>query len=330
MQELDHGRGRVTEGIGGDPAESCSRCALSILIVAYNSAKYIGDCLTSVFEFTSGDFEVLLIDNGTDGTEDLVLSRFPAVRVIPSRGNIGFGPANNLLAQHARGDRLLLLNPDTKLINPAIDRLLAFSYAQPAGAWGGVTTYPDGTPDTGNFLEIPSIKNIVLAAVAPAMSQKRLVDLKDLSAPRQVSVLCGGFMMMSREAWDAVGGFDPTFLLYSEEVDLFTRLRQAGYEAWITPDSQLIHDVGSGARISATRMRFVYTGRMHYARRHWRSPVVEIVGIAHWVEAARRWLIGAMLGKISAVQSERREAYHPIVMSPLSWWRGYDGRERLD
>jgi N-acetylglucosaminyl-diphospho-decaprenol L-rhamnosyltransferase len=313
------------------PGQGRADPILSILIVAYNASGFIADCIGSVIAHTlPGQYEILLIDNGTDRTAEKVAAEFPEVRIIPSRGNIGFGPANNVLAQHARGRFLLLLNPDTKLVDPAIDRLLAFAQTQPAGAWGGLTTLPDGSLDGGNFLAIPTIGGIVKNIVGLGGPVTHRAALEQLSTPKRVEVLSGGFMLISREAWDAVGGFDPSFLLYSEEIDLFTRLRAANFEVWMTPESRIIHDVGGGILYSAARMRHAHTGLMHYARCHWRSPVVQLVGLAYWVTAARRWLTSVLLSPLSAAHRSRRRAFTPILINPGRWWRGYEGRATLD
>ncbi|WP_181443578.1 glycosyltransferase family 2 protein [Porphyrobacter sp. YT40] len=308
-----------------------TRPPLSILIVAYNSRQYIADCIGSVIQHTApGSYEILLVDNGTDGTEALIREAFPAVRVIPSQGNIGFGKGNNLLAGHARGDYLLLLNPDTQLVDSAIDRLLAFAQTQPGDAWGGVTTYPDGELDGGNFLTIPSVGAILREAFGLPGDQPDRAELENLQAPKQVSVLCGGFMMISRRAWDMLDGFDPTFLLYAEEIDLFTRMQQAGLNVWLSPDSRIVHDVGSGAIYSAARTRYKFTGLMHYARRHWPGVGALVVGLAYWLTAFRRWGTSAALGLVSGKHRARRAAYGPIVMQPGQWWNGYRGRTSLD
>lgn len=304
---------------------------VSILIVAYNSAGFISECISSVIEHTRpGSFEILLTDNGKDGTERLVRETFPDVRVIPSQGNIGFGRGNNLLAEHARGRYLLLVNPDTRLVDPAIDRLLDFAKSTPAGAWGGLTMYPDGSLDPGNFLTIPTLGSVVREALGRGKSENRRVELENMQAPQPVPVLCGGFMMISREAWDRLGGFEPSFLLYAEEIDLFTRLGAAGYKVWLTPTSKIVHDVGSGNPYSAARLRFLFTGQMHYARRHWRTPRAQIAGFAYWLKAARRWFASAAAGLLSAEHRARRSAYDPIVLRPQIWWRGYEGRTSLD
>ncbi len=312
-------------------AEATAAPALSIPIVAYNSAGFIADCIGSVIEHTApGSYEILLVDNGTDGTADKVAAEFPTVRIIPGQGNIGFGKGNNLLADHARGRYLLLLNPDTTLVDAAIDSLLAFARSQPAGAWGGLTTLPDGSLDGGNFLTLPSIGAIFRDVIGIARTAKHRAEFERRTRPRRVEVLCSGFMMISREAWDAVGGFDPSFLLYSEEIDLFTRLRKIGQEVWLYPGSRIIHDIGSGNAYTPARMRYSQTGLMHYARRHWRTPMAQIVGVAYWLIAARRWLVSVLLCRVSANHRARMKAHTQIVMNPAIWWRGYEGKTSLD
>lgn len=304
---------------------------LSILIVAYNSRSFIIPCIGSVIAHTRpGSFEILLVDNGTDGTAEVVSAAFPEVRIVPSQGNIGFGRGNNLLASHANGEYLLLLNPDTQLIDPAIDRLLAFAQSEPsAAAWGGLSTYPNGALDGGNFLAIPSIGGVLRETFGLGGTDARRAELETLSMPKQVDVLCGGFMLISRSAWDTLGGFDPSFLLYAEEIDLFTRLRALGLSAWLTPDSRIIHDVGSGNLYSPARTCFKFSGMMHYARRHWRSPKAQFVGAAYWASAARRWLVSLLFSPVSATHKARRYAYSAIVWNPKCWWRGYEGRTSL-
>ncbi|NLR69414.1 glycosyltransferase [Novosphingobium sp. ERN07] len=303
---------------------------VSILIVAYNSRDFISDCIGSVIAHTSCSHEILLIDNGCDGTADLVAREFPSVRIVPSRGNIGFGKGNNALASEARGQYLLLLNPDTRLYDAAIDRLLDFARHQPAGAWGGVTTLPDGTFDTGNFLSIPTVPGLLRNAFVGSNVGVRRAELEALSEPERVDVLCGGLMMLSRQTWDRLGGFDESFLLYSEEIDLFARLARMGEQAWITPHCKIIHNVGSGTPHSATRLMFATTGAMHYARRHWQAPLAQIAGLALWLEAARRWGTSTVLGLASRGHRARRKAYDRVVLRPWLWWNGYRGRTSLD
>lgn len=308
-----------------------ARPALSILIVAYNSRAFIADCIASVIAHTTpGSYEILLVDNGKDGTAEAVAAAFPEVRILAGQGNIGFGRGNNLLAEHARGDYLLLLNPDTKLVDPAIDRLLAFARTRPAAAWGGLTMLPDGSLDGGNFLSLPGPGTILKDIFGWGATSRRRKELERLTRPKRVDVLCGGFMLISRPAWDALGGFDPSFLLYSEEIDLFARLKTLRGEVWLFPGSRIIHDVGSGQIYAPARMRYSQTGLMHYARRHWRAPLVQLAGIAYWLIALRRWVLSVLLGPFSTVHRARRAALTPILTRPEKWWHGYEGKTSLD
>ncbi len=305
--------------------------AISILIVAYNSAAFIADCIGSVIAHTApGSYEILLVDNGTDGTAAKVAAEFPQVRIIPGQGNIGFGRGNNLLAEHARGEFLLLLNPDTRLVDPAIDRLLAFARSQPGAAWGGVSTAPDGMVYGANFLAIPTMARAIMESVGFSPWRKNLAQMQKSRGPWQVEILSGGFMMIKRSTWDALGGFDPSFLLYSEEVDLFTRLKALGGTVWLTRESRIIHDLGGGNAYSSVRMRYFHMGQMHYIRRHWQGPTVLLFGLVYWLTAARRWLVSVLLSPVSASHRARRHAFTPIVWRPGMWWRGYAGRSALE
>lgn len=304
---------------------------VSILIVAYNSRDLIRDCIGSIITHTKCPYEILLIDNGPDGTADLVCAEFPQVQVLPSQGNIGFGRANNALATAARADLLLLLNPDTRLIDPAIDRLVAFARRKSdAGAWGGLTMHPDGTLDGGNFLSIPTVRGLIRSAFIGKDIDTTRALLETLAQSMQVEVLCGGFMMLDRTTWDQVEGFDPSFLLYSEEIDLFARMARLGLTAWITPECRIEHNVGSGSPYSISRIRYSTTGAMHFARRHWRFPLAQIAGLAIWLQAARRYFTSALLSHRSSRHQARRKAYGPVVWRPWQWWNGYRGKDSLD
>lgn len=319
-----------SEAGAAETAFGAEQPAVSILIVAYNSAAFIGDCIASIITHTApGSYEILLVDNGTDGTAAMVAAGFPQVRIIPGQGNIGFGRGNNLLASHARGELLLLLNPDTRLLDPAIDKLLAFARSQPGAAWGGLTTTPQGKLH-GNFLAIPSMKSVFQEVLGLAGPEVQGTRFEHVSRPQRVDVLTGGFMMVSRQWWDTLGGFDPSFLLYSEEIDLFARLRDLGGEVWLCPDSRIVHDIGSGDLYSPVRLVYAFTGRMHYARRHWHRAMVPVIGFAYWLTALRRWLVSLPLSTFSRRHRDRFRAFTPIILCPARWWPGYAGRSSLD
>lgn len=298
---------------------------LSILVVAYNSRDHILACLAAAARSAAAiPHEVLLIDNGQDGTAALALEHFPTIRVVPSRGNVGFARANNILAQSARGELLLLLNPDAIAEEDAIAALLACARRHPgAAAWGGATLTADGLPDMGNDIRPPSVVALL----------KRAIGIRHLPLPpassaadAEVEVLCGGFALIHAEAWRLLGGFDEAFFLYSEEVDLFVRARRAGWSIWRTPMGRVVHFAGNGVTLSQSRLLFQATGQMHYLRKHWPRGLALAGGALVWLIAAQRFAAGRLLGARHPALRQLGEAYRIVATRPWEWFSGYDGR----
>lgn len=296
---------------------------VSILIVAYNSAALIGDCLTAIEPACRKyGYEILLIDNGDGSTEALVRERYPRVRIVPSRGNIGFAEGNNVLAEFARGPRLLLLNPDMALFPNAIDRLIDGAMAYPqAAAWGGLSVDAQGKPDTGNAIAVPSLIEMFGTALGRAPVARR--PILGIETDAVVEVLSGGFVMFSREAWDQARGFDRRYFLYCEEVDLFYRLSGMGYKFWRIAGARGFHDAGHGEIFSPNRILFQYAGRMEFARRYWSSARVMLAGALLWLAAFERWAAGRLLGAVRPRWRNMAGGYRLAVLRPWLWLFGY-------
>lgn len=302
---------------------------VSVLVVAFNSAALIGDCIGSVAPACRNhSYEVLLIDNGDGSTEALVESEFPQVRIVPSRGNVGFATGNNLLAQHARGRFVLLLNPDMRLCEGAIDALFRGVAAHPeAGAWGGVTVDAQGHPDTGNAIPIPSLREFVSAALGRSLEGRKLVST--FTADAEAKVLSGGLVMLSREAWDAAQGFDERYFLYCEEVDLFYRLAAKGYNFWQIADARGYHNAFHGQSASPIRALYGIAGKVEFTRAHW-PPAKRMVGaILLWVAASERYLAGLLFGRWRPHLRRRGDASRVLALHPSLWAWGYHDRKGL-
>ncbi len=303
---------------------------VSVLVVAYHSAPFIAHCLRGIAEGArETPYEVLLIDNGGGDTETVVRAEFPGVRIVPSAGNVGFGAGNNRCAAHARAPLLLLVNPDAIPQPGAIDKLVAFAKAHPeAAAWGGRSYFPDGTLDHANFLALPTVRDFVVSIV-DSSPMRRGGLAADAKGPGPVDVLNGGFMMVSAAAWAEIGGFDESFFLYSEEIDLFQRLKARGYPVLVDPAVGVVHDTGGGHSLSPTRVLFLTTGRMHYARKHFGRIGALITGCALWVNAAKYTILGSILARLSRRSPSRwaelRAAWELVYRKPQRWWRGWEG-----
>ncbi|MEO0477155.1 MAG: glycosyltransferase family 2 protein [Planctomycetota bacterium] len=300
--------------------------AISILIVGYNTKDLVLDCLRGLYQHTAGpSFEVLFIDCSNDGSEQAIRDSYPDVRVIDNDKNLGFGRGNNFLAAHARGDYVLLLNPDTLIKDNAIGALYDFARSTPeAGAWGGVTRLSDGSIDPGCQQAAPGLGSGLMMLLGMGSKTKPDVEA-DHGSGVDVASLSGAFMMLRRELWEELGGFDESFFMYCEETDLCYRVRQAGRKVLITPRSSIVHLVGSGSAQSPKRMLALTRGGMHLVRKHNGPARVFIDGTLRWLYSASRYalgLIGApLIGKDRAAELRQRHA--PIVCHPGQWFRGW-------
>ena len=299
------------------------------MIVAYNSAALIAKCINSIAPACLRySYEVLLIDNGDGSTEALVTSDFPEVRIVPSKGNVGFAGGNNLTALEARADLLLLLNPDMVLFPDAIDRLIDGSRAHSgAAAWGGLTVDADGHPDTGNAIAIPSFLELASTALGRSLVASRpIVGIDD---DARVDVLSGGFVMFSRSAWEEAQGLDERFFLYCEEVDLFCRLKRTGHTFWRIAGATGYHAAGHGEGFSPMRLLYQSAGKMEFVRQHWSRPGAALAGVLIWLAAFERLIMGRILGWWRPRLRQMSEGYHHVALRPGLWLSGYHPQHGL-
>lgn len=307
--------------------ETAGRSApvISIMIVAYEARDVVGDCLCSIAESgTKAAYEVLLIDNGTDGTAEYLAKQFPEVRIVPSRGNIGFGAGNNAIAEHASGNYLLLLNPDTIVEPGSIDALLSFAAERDdAVAWGGLIKSPDGTPDVSNFLRLPALTQLFYAALGVERFYTKKHLEGDLQRVRVVEALCGAFFLISADQYHRFGGFDESFFLYSEEMDLFARIAKKGGIILATPTSSIVHLIGTSGTMSERRAIFKARGLMHFARKHWSKPKVFAAAILIWVAAFERSVVGLAKTDRSSRVAQMGKVSWALCRQPFEWLRGY-------
>ena len=232
---------------------------LSTVVVTYNSRGVVERCLESVRAAAAGlDTEVIVVDNASiDGSADLVAERFPGVRLIRNRGNLGFGRANNRGFELARGRYILLLNPDTRVAPDALRKLVAFADAHPrAGAVGARLEYPDGRLQHSAF-RFPDLCQAVFGFFDVVPLDSRVNGRYGAGAYAgsfATEHLIGACLLLRREALDAVGPFDPRYFMYFEETDLCVRLRRAGWQNLFTPDARVVHLGATSTSVVHERM----------------------------------------------------------------------------
>jgi GT2 family glycosyltransferase len=218
------------------------RPTLSVLIVAWNSREELARTLPALLpELGEGD-ELIVVDNAsTDGTAEAMAGLAPAARVVPGGGNLGFAAGCNAGAAQARGELLVVLNPDAAprpgwgeaIRRPHVD-------GREWGAWQALVAEGDGTT-------INSAGNPVhFTGIVWAGGHGR--PLADAPPAREVTALSGACLAIPRRTWGRLGGFPERFFLYHEDVDLSLRLRLGGAAIGIEPAAVVDHDYEFGAR----------------------------------------------------------------------------------
>lgn len=233
---------------------------VSVLIVTWNCRALIGPCLDHLFASRLGEaMEVIVVDNQSgDGTADAIRQRPEPIILVESGTNLGFGRGNNLAAEHARGAYLLLLNPDAYLTDPdTLPRMLDAFRAGESKGLGAVAprlNNPDGSHQIGDggFAPTPSnvLRHVGLVSRAVPGARGLYVNHPALMRRERIAVdwLAATCLLVTRRAFDAVGGFDPRFFMYGEDVDLGVRMGRAGYRLELLPQMAAVHLQGATQR----------------------------------------------------------------------------------
>jgi len=278
---------------------------LAVVIVNYETGDWLARCLASI-EAARGDItaDVIVIDNASrDGSADAADTT--GVRLIRNRTNRYLSPAWNQGAAEVDAPFVLFLNPDTEWFKGTLADLLDAARRHPrAGIVGPMLRNPDGTiyPSGRRF---PSLANAVgHAFVSPISRDNRFtrryeMEGWDRTTEREVDWVSGACMLFRRAAFDAMHGFDEAFPLYAEELDIATRLRDAGCRVVFTPEVEVIHAVGvsTGGDRRPHRLVVMHSASLYrYYRPHraagWGRGTLPLAWLALRVRAEVAWLVG--------------------------------------
>lgn len=250
---------------------------VSILIVNYNTHELLANCLQTVYEQTKDiTFEVIVVDNAsTDGSEQHIMSRFPSVRWIASKENLGFGKANNLGASKAQGEYLFLLNSDTLLLNNAVKMFYDYAkrYTKEDMVLGGWLLNRNGDINH-SYGEFPTVGSEIRYLLEKTKDSLQKRPHRELPMEKNVDYIVGADIFISRELYNQFGGFDPNIFMYYEETDLLLRMSKAGIKRRLIVGPKIIHlEGGSFGRNSLTYRRFMMaqSSYNYLVRKHYKS-----------------------------------------------------------
>lgn len=253
---------------------------ISICMVSYNTRELLAQCLEVCSRVP--DTEILVTDNASqDGTPELLARQFPLVQTLLNRENCDYTRAMNQCLRQARGETLLLLNPDTV---PRQDTLHVLSTALARhpqwGAAGARLEYPDGSLQrTGN--RFPTRLFLLYEAAGwnarfpnnPVQRANCYAEW-DRASAREVDALSGACLMVRRSTVEQVGLLDERFTMYYEEVDWCRRMHARGWRVGYVPDAQVIHSAeASAGQISNARRNALYENSVNqYAEKYFGAP----------------------------------------------------------
>jgi N-acetylglucosaminyl-diphospho-decaprenol L-rhamnosyltransferase len=246
---------------------------LSILIVNWNSKDYLRECLRTIHTTCSNlSIQVVVVDGGSfDGCAEMLAADFPEIEFIQSDENIGFGRSNNLGLAAVTGDLLLLLNPDTELRPGALSTLIETLIDQPdAGLVGARLLNSDGSLQYSSVHLLPTPWNIVLDSDWTRRRWWRLKGLTPDSPPCEVESVSGACMLLHTETFHNLGGFDPAYFMYSEDIDLCARVRAIGKKIYLASRATVVHHGGGSSRRQFSEFSTVMIREAvhHYLIRH--------------------------------------------------------------
>ena len=251
---------------------------LSIVIVNYNVKEFLTQCLESIYRSkTDYAFEVIVVDNASiDSGKSRILKAFPEVRWIANTENVGFGRANNQGFEAAKGTYTLILNPDTVVQEDTLEVCIDYLKRHPEVGGLGIKGI-DGTgqflPESKRGLPTPMTalwKITGLSRIFPksAFFARYHMGHLDPNGNHKVDILVGCFMMVPTALLQEVGGFDPRYFMYGEDIDLSYELLKTGRENHYISDSQIIHYKGeSTKRGSLNYVKMFYQAMIIFARK---------------------------------------------------------------
>lgn len=296
---------------------------VAIVTVSYNTRDLTVACVESLLASDAGGCRVVVVDNASaDGTAEHIRSSFAGVDVIDSGANLGFAKACNLGAASIESNYVMFVNPDATVAPDAIAVLREYAEQHPGhGLYGGVISDTTGRIDTSSARPLPSLWSMFcfgsgLSFIAKGSSRFDPEAMADWNRtdPVEVGMLSGAMLLVRRDAWTALEGFDPRYFMYGEDADLGLRARALGYQPVCVPGARAIHDSGA-ASTSDNKAFMKYRGIATYLRTNWAGPRRRL-GVALLYS-------GVALRALSGANGEQSIGWRGLWRRRAEWGPGY-------
>jgi len=313
---------------------------LTIVIVNYNVKFFLEQCLLSVrkailhLNQSNAGFEaeIIVVDNNSvDSSISMLNSKFPDITLIVNKDNKGFSVANNQAISIAKGEYILLLNPDTVVEEFTFQKIISFMDEHPgAGALGVKMIDGKGEflPESKRGLPTPSIAFYKVFGLSRLFPKSKIfgkyhLGFLDKNKTHEVDILAGAFMLIRKKVLNEIGLLDENFFMYGEDIDISYRITRAGYKNYYYPETQIIHYKGESTKKSSVNYVFVfYRAMIIFAKKHFSQKNASIfslfINIAIYLRAsisiARRFL-----ERISLVVADAVLLYLALLIVKRFW-----------
>lgn len=273
---------------------------LSIIIVSWNVRDLLRKCLKSIYEKTQGiEFEVIVVDNASkDNSAQMVLKEFPQVTLIASNENMGFARGNNMGLEQASGKYVLFMNPDMELVENSFPKLIELMNKDSQIALSTCQLiYPDGSLQR-NVKNNPGTCDQILILLKlhhffqPKCLKKYLAKNFDYSKEQEVKQIMGAFIFANAEIIKKPEGWDSSYFVWWEDLDLCKRVQDAGYKILYTPITKVMHYEAKAFEQQQSlekQIRF-NRGMRIYFRKHSNILAYIIISLLSFISLGLAWL----------------------------------------
>ena len=289
---------------------------LSVVIVNYNVKHFLEQCLNSLEQAAIDiDHEVIVVDNAsTDGSTEYITSRFPNIKWMACRENNGFSKGNNIAIAQAKGEYILLLNPDTIVTKEAIEGCVEFMETHAdAGACGVYMQRTDGTfaPESRRALPTPYVAFCKMSGLSSLFPKSRkfgryYMQYLNKEEINPIEIISGAYMMLRRSTIEKTGTLDESFFMYGEDIDLSYRILKEGYSNYYLP-YRILHYKGESTNKSTYRyVHTFYRAMQLFFKKHYShySLLVSLpINIAIWTRAMLAYVGNQFIHRKAVLES---------------------------
>ena len=257
---------------------------VSIVIVNWNVRDFLRKCLTAIYKsITDLDFEIFVVDNNSsDGSGEMVRKEFLAVRLIENRNNMGFARANNMAIKEAGGDYILLLNPDTEVMEKSVNKMVSFMDAhREIGILAPKLLYPDGTRQE-SIVPPFSFSSYFLNEYFPF--SKRAFMMHKIYSTQAVENPTGACLMVRKNVFEKIGLFDESFFVSWEDVDFCRRAGKGGIKILFFPEAEIVHHKSQCSKNNPHHAAYKYRGLRVFVKKYYGMAGICVIALDSLVQ----------------------------------------------